>query len=309
MHGIPPTAPLGAVCRPGGRCAEPATTVVIATRDRCAELRRTLNRLTALPEQPPLVVVDNGSTDGTPAMVREHFPGAVLISLRRNRGAVARNVGARRASTRYIALTDDDSWWAPGSLATAARVLDASPEVGLVAARILVGPRLAVDPANDLMAASPLPAAGLPGPRILGFLGCGAVLRRDAFLAAGGFSRLLFIGGEEQLLAYDLAAAGWAACYLPAVVAHHHPSARRDPATRGVQLARNRVLVAWLRRPARCALTETGRLTRRVATGDPAAARAAAGVLTRLPLAVLGRRRLPPGVEAAVRVLGAGHAG
>lgn len=287
----------------------PATTVVIATRDRCAELRHTLAQLTALPEQPPVVVVDNGSTDGTPDMVRGQFPGTELITLRRNRGAVARNLGVHRARTRYIALTDDDSWWAPGSLATAGRVLDTSPQVGLVAARILVGPQLAADPASDLMAASPLPAAGLPGPRVLGFLGCGAVLRRDAFLAAGGFSRLLFIGGEEQLLAYDLAAAGWAACYLPAVVAHHHPSAHRDPATRGVQVARNRVLVAWLRRPARCALTETGRLARRVATGDPAAVRAAAGVLTRLPLALLGRRRLPPGVESAIWVLGAGHAG
>jgi GT2 family glycosyltransferase len=287
----------------------PATTVVIATRDRCAELRHTLGQLSALPEQPPVVVVDNGSTDGTPVMVRREFPGAELVALRHNHGAVARNLGARRAPTRYVALTDDDSWWAPGSLATAARVLDASPRVGLVAARVLVGPRLAVDPANDLMAASPLPAAGLPGPRVLGFLGCGAVLRRDAFLTAGGFSRLLFIGGEEQLLAYDLAADGWAACYLPAVVAHHHPSARRDPATRGVQLARNRVLVAWLRRPVRCALTETGQLARRAARGDLVAAHALAGLAPRLPLALLGRRPLPASVETAIRHLGPGHAG
>ena len=232
--------------------------MVIATRDRCAELRHTLAQLTALPEQPPVVVVDNGSTDGTPAMVRRQFPDTELIALRRNHGAVARNLAVRRARTRYIALSDDDSWWAPGSLTTATRVLDTSPQVGLVAARVLVGPRLDVDPTNDVMAASPLRAGRLPGPRILGFMGCGAVIRRDAFLTAGGFSRLLFIGGEEQLLAYDLAAAGWAACYLPAVVAHHHPSASRDPATRHVQLARNRVLVAWLRRPARYALTETG---------------------------------------------------
>jgi GT2 family glycosyltransferase len=285
------------------------TTVVIATRNRRIGLCKTLTRLAALPEQPPVVVVDNGSTDGTPAMVRRLFPDTELIALPRNRGAPARNLGARRARTRYVALTDDDSWWAPGALATAAQVLDASPQVGLVAARILVGPRLAVDPVNDVMAASPLPAAGLPGPRILGFLGCGAVLRREAFLAAGGFSRLLFIGGEEQLLAYDLAAAGWAACYLPAVVAHHHPSASRDPATREVQLARNRALVAWLRRPARCALTETGRLARRAARDEPAARRALAGLVPRLPLALLGRRPLPSGVEAAICALGGGHAG
>jgi hypothetical protein len=77
----------------------------------------------------------------------------------------------RRARTPLVALTDDDSWWAPGSLATAAAVPAASPRVGLLAARVLVGPELAAEPANAVMAASPLPSGGLPGPHVLGFLG------------------------------------------------------------------------------------------------------------------------------------------
>ena len=127
----------------------------------------------------------------------------------------------------------------------------------------------------------------------MGFLGCGAVVRREAYLAVGGFSRLLFIGGEEQLFAYDLAAAGWAACYRPDIVAYHHPSAARQPATRRYQEARNRALVAWLRRPLRCALTETGRLARR-AGHDPVAARALGSLVVRLPLALLGGVRCRP---------------
>jgi GT2 family glycosyltransferase len=285
---------------------QPAVTVVIATRDRGPELARTLARLAALPERPPVVVVDNGSRDGTPALVRRQFPGTELITLRHNRGAYARNLGVRRARTPFVALSDDDSWWAPGSLARAAAVLAASPGVGLLAARILVGPGLEPEPANAVMAASPLPSAGLPGPRVLGFLGCGAVARKEAFVAAGGFSRLLFIGGEEQLLAYDLAAAGWTECYVPDVVAYHWPSAVRDPATRRFQLARNRVLVAWLRRPARRALAQTGQLAARAGRED-GAARALASVAARLPLALLGRRTLPPDIEAAVRVLGHDH--
>jgi GT2 family glycosyltransferase len=284
------------------------TTVVIATYNRGPELCRTLQRLAALPEQPPVVVVDNGSQDGTASLVRRRFPGTELIALRRNRGAWARNLGVRRARTPLIALTDDDSWWAPGSLAAADAVLAASPQVGLLAARILVGPDEVPDPVNAVMAASPLPSAGLPGPRVMGFLGCGSVVRREAFLAAGGFSRLLFIGGEEQLLAYDLAAAGWAVCYQPDIVAYHHPSATRQPGTRQYQEARNRALVAWLRRPVRCAVTETGRLAHR-ATGDGIAARALGGLAVRLPLALLGRRPLPPEVETAIRVLGDDHAG
>jgi GT2 family glycosyltransferase len=288
--------------------ARASATVVIATRNRGAELRRTLERLSRLPERPPVVVVDNGSQDGTAAMVRHHFPGIELIALRRNRGAWARNLGVLRARTPLIALADDDSWWAPGALAVAAAVLEASPRVGLLAARILVGPDHAPDEVNAAMAASPLSSDGLPGPRVMGFLGCGAVVRREAYLEVGGFSRLLFIGGEEQLFAYDLAAAGWAACYRPDIVTYHHPSAARQPATRRYQEARNRALVAWLRRPLRCALTETGRLTRQ-AGHDPIAGRAVGGLAVRLPRALLGRRPLPPDVETAIRALGADHAG
>jgi GT2 family glycosyltransferase len=288
--------------------ARPPATVVIATRNRGAELCRTLERLSSLPERPPVVVVDNDSQDGTAAMVRHRFPGIELIALRRNCGAWARNLGVLRARTPLIALADDDSWWAPGALATAAAVLEASPRVGLLAARILVGPDQTPDEVNAVMAASPLPSGGLPGPRVMGFLGCGAVVRREAYLAVGGFSRLLFIGGEEQLFAYDLAAAGWAACYRPDIVAYHHPSPSRQPATRRYQEARNRALVAWLRRPLGCALTETGGLTRQAAH-DPIAARALGGLAVRLPRALLGRRLLPADVETAIQALGADHAG
>lgn len=277
--------------------------VVIATRNRRAELVRTLRHLTALRERPHLVVVDNASSDGTAAAVRDGFPGADLVVLRHNRGAWARNVGVMRCRTRYVALSDDDSWWEPGSLATATAVLDACPQAGLLAARILVGAAARPDPANAEMSTSPLPRQGLPGPRILGFLGCAAVFRREAFLAAGGFSRLLFLGGEEQLLAYDLAAAGWLACYVPEVVARHHPSPARDDAARACQLSRNRVLVAWMRRPVRRAVAETAILAAR-ARREPAAARALAGALARLPAAVAQRRVLPADVEAAARLLG-----
>ena len=277
--------------------------VVIATRNRCAELTRTLRHLSALPERPHLVVVDNASSDGTAAVVQKRFPGAELVALRRNRGAWARNVGVTRCRTAYVALSDDDSWWEPGSLATAAAVLDACPRAGLLAARVLVGTASRPDPANAAMSASPLPRSGLPGPRILGFLGCAAVFRREAFLAAGGFSRLLFHGGEEQLLAYDLAALGWPACYFPDVVARHHPSPARDDAERARQLSRNRVLVAWMRRPFRHAAAETASLAGR-ARCEPVAARALAGALARLPVALAQRRVLPPDVEAAVRLLG-----
>ncbi len=291
--------------QPGG--ADPAVTVVIATRNRVSELCRTLDQLAALPERPPVIVVDNASADGTARAVHDRYPDVDLVQLSRNRGAWARTAGAARARSRYVAFSDDDSWWEPGSLQRAGAVLDAFPRVGLLAASTLVGPAAAPDPLNAELAASPLPGPALPGPRILGFLACACVVRRSAFLAVGGFSALLLIGGEEELLAVDLAAAGWAACYVADVVARHFPSAVRDTAGRNQLLARNKVLVAWLRRPAGVALASTGALVR-AARRDAAAGRALAALLPALPRVLAGRRVLPAPVEAQLRMLERGRA-
>src|SRR6476660_7049667 len=120
--------------------------VVIATRDRCGPLRHTLDRLAALPERPPVIVVDNGSSDGTRAMLAREHPAVRLVALGRNHGAVARNAGVRAAGTPYVAFADDDSWWAPGALARASAHFAAYPRLGLLAARTLVGPGQRTDP-------------------------------------------------------------------------------------------------------------------------------------------------------------------
>jgi GT2 family glycosyltransferase len=281
--------------------------VVIATRDRRRELLRTLSRLHDLPERPPLIVVDNASTDGSAAAVAARFPAAEVIALPRNEGAAARNAGAARAVTRYVAFSDDDSWWEPGSLGRAAAALDADARLGLVAARTLVGPDRGPDPVNAAMACSPLRDGGEP--EVLGFLACACVVRKDAFLEAGGFSRLLFFGGEERLLAYDLAAAGWARRYRPDVVAVHEPSAiRPPPAERDRAERRNRVLTAWLRRPVAVAAAETLALARDAA-GDRDARAVLTAVLARLPAALRQRRPLPGDVERKVLTLAGAQGG
>lgn len=279
------------------------TTVVIATRDRAGELRATLQRLRDLPERPPVVVVDNASSDGTVEQVRAGFPWVDVVDLAENRGAAARNAGALHATTPYVALSDDDSWWAAGALRRAADHLDRHPSLGLVAARILVGPDERLDPTCAEMAAAPLGRdPGLPGPAVLGFLACGAVVRRGAFLATGGFEPRLFIGGEEELLAMDLAAAGWELVYADDVIAHHHPSQRRDGDGRRRLLARNALWVTWLRRPAPTAAARTLR-TAGAALRDPGARGGLVDALGGLGWVRRERRRLPPAVEEAVASL------
>jgi GT2 family glycosyltransferase len=202
-----------------------------------------------------------------------------------------------------VAFADDDSWWAPGALKRAADLLDATPHLGLVAARTLVGPEERPDPLSAVLAASPLPTdPDLPGPRILGFLACAAVVRRDAFLAAGGFHPVVFFFGEETVLAQDLAAAGWDLCYVDDVVAHHHP--RPGPARRGRRRLqqRNALLSSWLRRPAPVALRDTWALARS-GLREAEDRGALLDAVRRLRPALAARRRIPDHVEAEVRLL------
>lgn len=272
-------------------------TVVVVTRNRRDEVLATLPH-----HEAPVVVVDNASTDGTPSAVRAAFPQVTMIELAENRGAAARNDGVLAAATRYVAFADDDSYWRPGALALAERILDEHPRLALLAGTVLVGDDRRTDPVSILQAGAPLGTEpDLPGPSVLGFVGCGAIVRREAFLQVGGFEPLLGIYGEEQLLAVDLAAAGWGLAYVEQVVARHFPSPRRGPSwQRRRQQSRNDLLVTWLRRPARTALAATAAAVgRAVRDADERAALLAA--LRLLPAVLRRRRVLPDGVERRLR--------
>jgi N-acetylglucosaminyl-diphospho-decaprenol L-rhamnosyltransferase len=278
----------------------PRTTVVIATRNRRRRLLATLERLDALPERPPVVVVDNASGDGTAAAVRERYPATRVIELDANHGPAARNFGLRAAETPFVALNDDDSWWEPGALAEAERRFDADPRLALVAARILVEPGGRLDPTCEAMADSPLPTApGQPDPSVLGFVACGAVLRRSAALEVGGFDERMGMGGEESLLSLELAMAGYRQLYADTVVAHHQPASGSRPG-RLRNVVRNDLLVAWLRRPVGGALRRTARLARAHGRSREGLL-GAVDALREAPWVARERRAVDPPLERALR--------
>jgi GT2 family glycosyltransferase len=153
------------------------------------------------------------------------------------------------------------------------------------------------------MARSPLHgSAALPGRPVLGFLCAAAMVRRRAFLRAGGFEPRFFVGGEEQLLAIDLTAIGFALAYVETIVVHHHPSARRQFGRRQRLLLRNALWCAWLRRPAATALRVTLALARTHAT-DPALAPALASALAGMLWVVRRRQVVPVEIEQRLRLL------
>jgi hypothetical protein len=194
-----------------------------------------------------------------------------------------------------VAFADDDSWWEPGALRHAAGLFADEPRLGLLHARLLVGPDGREDPLCRLLAAGPR-EPGAAGPTVTGHLACAVVVRREAYLEAGGYHRLMGVGGEERLLALDLAAAGWHQWYVDEVVAWHRPSPIRESgAERDARVRRNDLLTTWLRLPWPEALAETRRFVAD-AREQPHLRRETTVLARALPSVIAERRVVPPRV-------------
>jgi GT2 family glycosyltransferase len=264
-------------------------TTVVMSRNRRDDLMRTLPL-----HDPPVILVDNGSTDGTAEAVRVRHPDIDVVALDRNHGAAARNIGVQLATTPYVAFADDDSWWARGALRKAVEILEADAGIAVVNGKILLGTENRVDPVCDVMARSPLSSVQGRWPSLLGFVACASVVRRSAFLASGGFDEVVFFPGEEERVALDLATLGAAVVYADDVIVHHHPSASRDSDLRRRRvIARNRILTATMRRPWRVVAREIADSAR----SEPGMWHAVVDAVPRLPRAIAARKRLPAEVE------------
>ncbi|HKP54371.1 MAG TPA: glycosyltransferase family 2 protein [Chloroflexia bacterium] len=111
----------------------PLVSAVIPTYNRCQFLSQAIESvLSQTLRDLEIIVVDDGSTDGTAEMVRERYGTSIRYIHQSNQGrSKARNIGMAAAAGKYIALLDSDDTWKSGKLEKQIRLLEASPEVGL----------------------------------------------------------------------------------------------------------------------------------------------------------------------------------
>lgn len=113
---------------------EPTISIVMATRNRAALLRRAID--SAATQSYPnwqLVVVDDGSTDDTPTVLAELGDDRIVTSRTDGLGAAAaRNHGLRLATGDYVAFLDDDNAMAPGWLRAVAEYTGRRPDCELL---------------------------------------------------------------------------------------------------------------------------------------------------------------------------------
>ena len=210
--------------------------IIIASHNTRLYLERSLS---AIGDGYELIVVDTGSTDGSPARVRERFPHARLIELHDNPGyGGALNVGISSSSGEYLILMNADAWPRRHALERLVESAEREGRAGIVGPRLLnpddsLQPSVRGFPTVWRLATEYLFLRWLaPWSRALNaFYGSrfdhrsrreaeflvGAVLlvRRQLIDEIGGFDERFFMYNEEVDFCYRARAAGWSVVFSP----------------------------------------------------------------------------------------------
>jgi GT2 family glycosyltransferase len=262
--------------------------VIVVNWNRRDLLRACLNSLAkqTTPEF-EVILVDNGSADGSPEMVEREYRGVRLIRNRENRGfCAANNQGIRASTSEFIALLNNDAEAEPVWLASLLNAFDSRPDFGMAASKILVWEDPGrIDKAGHLIYPDGQNRGRGSGEwdrgqydRIEETLwpdGCAAMYRREMLDAIGGFDEDLFAYADDAELGLRARIAGWRCVYVPAAVVRHHRGATLGlgSARRLELIERNRVLLAAKLFPWSLLLLNTPYYFARLAAGVWQAAR------------------------------------
>jgi len=237
---------------------------VVVNWNRRELLRQALESLERQPGVAcEVIVVDNGSTDGSPEMIEREYVGRSVFRLRLianavNRGfCAANNQGIAASQAPFIALLNNDAEADSGWLAALRGAFDRGPGVGMAASKILVWE----DPSRIDKAGHLIYPDGQNRGRGSGELdrgqydrleetlwpdGCAAMYRRAMLDEIGGFDEDFFAYGDDAELGLRARIAGWTCLYVPQAVVRHHRGATLGlgSARRLELIERNRLLLA-----------------------------------------------------------------
>jgi len=285
----------------------PVVSVIVLSLDRREEVREALGSITAQDYKAiEIIVFDNGSTDGSPEMVKREFPQATLIKAKENIGACAgRNRALETAKGKYVFQMDNDATLSPAdAIGSMVRRFEEEEDLGIIFARI-------EDPRTGKPYRPGYGSAFVDDEFYTWrFHGCAAMIRREAIARAGYYlPEEFFRAGEENDLAVRVLDAGYNILYMPSVLAHHKLSSKARDAGEIVYLTvRNNLRVAWKFYPVTRALVLTAWrpvhfLATRLALGDVAAAARFFKIIAGQAEALRRRRALTKNTVAVIDAL------
>jgi GT2 family glycosyltransferase len=234
--------------------------------NRKDDVRESLTRIRAI-EFPnhayELIVVDNGSTDGTPEMVRLEFPEATLIRMPRNIGIDAYNVGFETARGEYLVVIDDDSFPAPQALSRMVDKFSRDERLGVVAFDVRNFSSyddvqiMEEDGATETASAS----SSSSNRYLMSFNGAGVGIRRELFRRVGWYPEEFFLYNNEMDSAFRILDAGYKIEFFADVIAYHKSSPQNRASRRApYYYVRNAFWLSWKNYAPRLALATTARL-------------------------------------------------
>lgn len=218
----------------------PAISVIIVNwngRDALERCLRSLSPGAIGAGATELIVVDNGSSDGSVELLERVFPSARVIRNAENLGfAPAVNQGIRKARGEYLALVNNDVVATDGWLDELRRALDADPRRWAAAAQMrylhqpgrinsagfLVDLTGRARDRNDGMPASAEPSEPI---EVFGASGGAVLIRRSVIDEIGPFDERYFAYLEDVDLAWRARRAGYTCTYVPAAIVLHEQSA------------------------------------------------------------------------------------
>lgn len=201
------------------------TTIMIATKNRAADLRWALENLRPCHnETVEMLVADDGSDSSMEPLVKEIWPEARVIRHEVSAGQCQRRSELFLASRGdFILQLDDDAIFRdPADLQRAIALLSANPQWGALHFHIFNGPNYPETPIE------PVPARFTNS-----FVGCAVLFRKAAVLQTGGYEPDFGNEWEEEELGLRLLKAGWALYFEPSIKIHHRvsPANRRTDRT------------------------------------------------------------------------------
>jgi GT2 family glycosyltransferase len=217
--------------------SRPEIDVVIPTWNGRKLLERCLTSLSVQTAEHHVLVVDNGSEDGTAALVEHRFPDVELVQLDRNYGfAGGVNRGLEAGQGAHVVLVNNDVECDPGFVERIVAPLRAEQGVGMVAGLLLQPGRATIDSfgleCDATLSAFPRfggepyqGGAALHARNLLGPSAGAAAYARVALEAAGGFDERMFAYMEDVDLAFRVRALGWTASGAADAVGVHLGSA------------------------------------------------------------------------------------
>lgn len=238
----------------------PEISVIMITRNRRQILKEAIKRLLKSRDRfDEVIVVDNGSSDGTPDMVRTQFPDFNLIQLPDNFGIPeARNIGALNASNEYLLFLDDDGVIDSSNFPHLAVKLGEDEQLAVITFQVkeyrleneelpmVNGPTYQE---NDLTLEPTYT-----------FCGGASMVKKSAFVESGMFPEHFHYSHEEDDLSFRLLADGYWIAFCPQVIFHHYQLTKRDSDAQKRKVYhyyRNRQYVLWRNLPGLAAVKES----------------------------------------------------